>query len=198
MFATLFQHCCTVLRKKSSLRTVQCNITLKGKSYVCFDICGCIERASSRGHRAGMQFPQKCCPLCDEKVIATTLGQIGINFTCIFKVFPKMPSSQENFENKSEIYSELPSGPCDYIYKPFLTVAPLVNTLFRFPSRWRLSSYFACVNSLPYNWQSPFKCKLATKGPKQKWPNEKALMFLSHRVSFLQIQRGEILNRRES
>ena len=43
--------------------------------------------------------------LCDEQVIANTLGQIRINFTCIFKVFPKMPSSRENFENKSEINS---------------------------------------------------------------------------------------------
>ena len=105
MFATLFQHCYPVLRKKSSLRIVQCNITLKGKSYVCFDICGGIERASSRGHRAGMQFPQKFCPLCDEKVISSTRGQIGINFTCIFKFFPNMPSSRKNFENKSEICS---------------------------------------------------------------------------------------------
>ena len=52
---TTFQRCCdivsnvctivptffyAVLRKKSSLRIVQCNITLKGKSYVCLDICG--------------------------------------------------------------------------------------------------------------------------------------------------------------
>ena len=117
---TTFQRCCdivsnvctivptffyAVLRQKSSLRIVQCNITLKGKSYVCLDICGGIERASSQGHRAGMQFPQKFCPLCDEKVISSTRAQIGINFTCIFKFFPKMPSSRENFENKSEIYS---------------------------------------------------------------------------------------------
>ena len=103
------QHCSNIATlccaKKSSLRIVQCNITLKGRSCVCFDICGGIERASSRGHRAGMQFPQKVCPLCDEKVISSTRGQIGINFTCIFKFFPKMPSSRKNFENKSEIYS---------------------------------------------------------------------------------------------
>ena len=61
-------------------------------SYACFDICGGIDRASSRGHRARMQFPQKCCPLCDKQVIAWALGQLRINFTCIFKVFPKLPS----------------------------------------------------------------------------------------------------------
>ena len=86
---TTFQRCCdivsnvcnivptfryAVLRKKSSLRIVQCNITLKGKSYVCLDICGGIGRASSRGHRAGMQGPQKFYPLCDEQVTASTLG----------------------------------------------------------------------------------------------------------------------------
>ena len=60
------QHCSNIATlccaKKSSLRIVQCNITLKGRSCVCFDICGGIERASSRGHRARMQFPQKFCP----------------------------------------------------------------------------------------------------------------------------------------
>ena len=38
-------------------------------SYVCFDICGGIERALSRGHPARMQFPQTLCPLCDKQVI---------------------------------------------------------------------------------------------------------------------------------
>ena len=114
-----------------------------------------------------MQFPQKFCPLCDEQVIASTLGQIRINFTCIFKVFPKMPSSRENFENKSEINS--------------------FNKLLRFPFRWRLSSYFPCVNSSTYNWRFPFKCKLATKGPKQKWRNEKALMFLVTEFRFFKL-----------
>ena len=46
-----------------------------------------------------MQFPQKFCPFCDKKVIASALWQLRINFTCIFKVFLK----------------SLPSGPCDYI-----------------------------------------------------------------------------------
>ena len=46
-----------------------------------------------------MQFPQKFCPFCDKKVIASALWQLRINFTCIFKVFLK----------------NLPSGPCDYI-----------------------------------------------------------------------------------
>ena len=78
------------------------------------------------------------------------------------------------------------------------STVPIVSIFFCFHFRWRLSSYFPCVNSLPYNWRSPFKCKLATKDPKQKWPNEKALMFLSHRVSFLQISRNGIPNRRES
>ena len=48
-------------------------------SYVCFDICGGIERASSRGHRARMQFPQKFCPLYDKQVIASALWQVRIN-----------------------------------------------------------------------------------------------------------------------
>ena len=47
-----------------------------------------------------MQFPQKFCPSCDKKVIASALWQLRINFPCIFKVFLK----------------HLPSGPCDYIY----------------------------------------------------------------------------------
>ena len=46
-----------------------------------------------------MQFPQKCCPLCDKKVIASALWQLRFNFTCIFKV----------------LLQNLPSGPCDYI-----------------------------------------------------------------------------------
>ena len=68
-----------------------------------FDICGGIEtleRASSHGHRVQMQFPQKFCPLCDKQVITSPLGQWRINFTCIFKVLPKI---WENFENRREI-----------------------------------------------------------------------------------------------
>ena len=34
---------------------------------------------------------KKCCPLCDKQVIASALGQLRINFTCIFKVFPTRP-----------------------------------------------------------------------------------------------------------
>ena len=106
---TTFQRCCdivsnvcnivptfcyAVLRKKSSLRIVQCNITLKGKSYVCFDICGGIERASSRGHRAGMQFPQKFCPLCNEQVTASTLGS---------KNYPKSIVRDAEFLSSSKV-----------------------------------------------------------------------------------------------
>ena len=39
-------------------------------------------------------IPQKFCPLCDKQVIASALGQLRINFTCIFKVFPKLPESR--------------------------------------------------------------------------------------------------------
>ena len=54
------------------------------------------------------------------------------------------------------------------------SLAPLVNILFRFPFRWRLSSYFPCVNSLPYNWRSPFKCKLiSNEGSKGKMAERK-------------------------
>ena len=50
----------------------------------------------------------KFCPLCDKQVIASALGQLRINFTCIFKVFTKLPESRvgqfcENFENTREI-----------------------------------------------------------------------------------------------
>ena len=76
------------------------------------------------------------------------------------------------------------------------SLAPLVNILFRFPFRWRLSSYFPCVNSLPYNWRSPFKWKL--KGPKQiqikfngmgSWTGEKANSRIS---SFTSTPSGDI------
>ena len=106
---TTFQRCCdmvsnvcnivptscyAVLRKKSSLRIVQCNITLKGKGYLCFDICGGIERASSRGHRAGMQCPQKFYPLCDEQVTASTLGS---------KNYPKSIVRDAEFLSSSKV-----------------------------------------------------------------------------------------------
>lgn len=45
-------------------------------SYVSFDIFGGIERASSRGHRAPMQFLQNFCPLCDKQAIESALGQL--------------------------------------------------------------------------------------------------------------------------
>mgnify|MGYP006891518892 CR=1 FL=1 len=47
---------------------IKCSLNLL-VSYVCFDICGGIERALSRGHPARMQFPQTLCPLCDKQVI---------------------------------------------------------------------------------------------------------------------------------
>ena len=63
------------------------------------------------------------CPLCDKQVIASALGQLRINFTCIFKVFQialvvsQLGQFCENYENTSEINPLLPSGPCDCIYK---------------------------------------------------------------------------------
>ena len=47
---------------------IKCSLNLL-VSYVCFDICGGIERALSRGHPARMQFPQALCPLGDKRVI---------------------------------------------------------------------------------------------------------------------------------
>ena len=49
------------------------------------------------------------CPLCDKQVIASALGQLRINFTCIFKVFQislvasRLGQFCENFENTREI-----------------------------------------------------------------------------------------------
>ena len=51
----------------------------------------------------------KFCPLCDKQVTASALGQLRINFTCIFKVFQiALVASQlgqfcENFENTRKI-----------------------------------------------------------------------------------------------
>ena len=50
-----------------------------------FDICGGIERVSSHGYRARIQFPQKFFLLCDKQVIASALGQLRINFTPYFQ-----------------------------------------------------------------------------------------------------------------
>ena len=53
--------------------------------------------------------PSIILPLCDKQIIATALGQLRINFTCIFKVFQiALVASQlgqfcENFENTREI-----------------------------------------------------------------------------------------------
>lgn len=38
----------------------------------------------------GLHCHQKVCPLFDEKVTTSALGQLTINLTCIFKVFPKL------------------------------------------------------------------------------------------------------------
>ena len=49
------------------------------------------------------------CPLYDKLVIASALGQLRINFTCIFKVFQiafvasRLGQFFENFENTREI-----------------------------------------------------------------------------------------------
>ena len=54
-----------------------------------FDICGGIEtleRASSHGHRVQMQFPQKFCPLCDKQVITSPLGNEGL-ISLVFSKF---------------------------------------------------------------------------------------------------------------
>ena len=53
--------------------------------------------------------PSIICPLCDKQVIASALGQLRINFTCIFKIFQialvasRLGQFCENFENKREI-----------------------------------------------------------------------------------------------
>ena len=47
----------------------------------------------------GLHCHQKVCPLCDKQVIASALRQLKINFTCIFKVFPKLPASLCNKSN---------------------------------------------------------------------------------------------------
>ena len=54
-------------------------------------------------------FVVQICPLCDKQVIASALGQLRINFTCIFKVFQialvasRLGQFCENFENTREI-----------------------------------------------------------------------------------------------
>ena len=54
------------------------------------------------------------------------------------------------------------------------STAPIVSIFFCFHFRWRLSSYFPCVNSLPYNWRSTFKCKLiSNEGSKGKMAERK-------------------------
>jgi len=35
------------------------------------------------------------CPFCDKQVIASALGQLSINFTCIFKVFQIAQNTSE-------------------------------------------------------------------------------------------------------
>ena len=54
------------------------------------------------------------------------------------------------------------------------STVPIVSIFFCFHLRWRLSSYFPCVNSLPYNCRSPFKCKLiSNEGSKGKMAERK-------------------------
>ena len=62
---------------------IKCTLNLL-VSYVCFDFCGGIERAQSRGYRVRMRFPQ---------------------------------TFWENVNNTREINP----GPCDFIYKRFLS-----------------------------------------------------------------------------
>ena len=58
---------------------------------ISFAISGGTERAISRGHWAQMQFPQNVVVYTMKKLIASALWQLRVNFTCIFKVFPKLP-----------------------------------------------------------------------------------------------------------
>ena len=44
---------------------------------------------------------EKCCPLCYKQVIASALGQLRINFTCISK-FSRLGQFWEKFENTRE------------------------------------------------------------------------------------------------
>ena len=54
------------------------------------------------------------------------------------------------------------------------STVPIVSIFFCFHFRWRLSSYFPCVNSLPYNWRSTFRCKLiSNEGSKGKMAERK-------------------------
>ena len=58
----------------------------------------------------GLHCHQKVFPLCDKQVIASALRQLKINFTCIFKVFPKLPASlcnKGNFGKTLKIRVEL-------------------------------------------------------------------------------------------
>ena len=58
-------------------------------------------------HRARMQFPHKFFSLCDKQVITSALGQLWINFTCIFEVFTKLPLSLLNSGKNSKKVKDL-------------------------------------------------------------------------------------------
>ena len=73
----------------NSILRIKCSLNLL-ISYICFNNCGSAERASLCAHHVQMQFPKTFCPLCDKQVIARVLGKLRINFTCIFKVLPKI------------------------------------------------------------------------------------------------------------
>ena len=89
----------------NSILRIKCSLNLL-INYICFDNCGSAERASLCAHHLRMQFPKTFCPLCDKQVISRVLGKLRINFTCIFKVLPKislvtlqLEQFWENFEN---------------------------------------------------------------------------------------------------
>ena len=62
---------------------IKCSLNLS-VSYICFDICGCMKRASSRGHRAANAVSSKVLLF---MWYTSALGLLRINFTCIFNLF---------------------------------------------------------------------------------------------------------------
>lgn len=67
----------TVARTEKLNEALSIGPTFSDNKNLCFDICDGIERASSRGHRARMQFPQTFCPLCDKQVIVESRSNFG-------------------------------------------------------------------------------------------------------------------------
>ena len=88
---------------------IKCSLNLL-VSYICFDICGGIEKASSRGHRARIQFPQKFCALCDKQELRDS-GNFGKTLKIRVKLILNCPrahaitytkySGSSGYENNS-------------------------------------------------------------------------------------------------